>query len=167
LVTSERLATQANADAAVANGDLSRDQTTIVADAVAADPTAEQGLLDTAQQSSVKNLRAQAAAVKANADSDPAATRERLRRSRSRRTWKDREGAWNLALRHLPEVGAEIEALLEIDHTTGWALTHTTTLDDLGWLCTHHHDQKTHHGHRLTGPPGNRTWIPPPGTRVA
>jgi hypothetical protein len=301
LVTSERLASQAHADAAVAQGQLSRDQASIVADAVAADPTAEQGLLDAAVQQSVKDLRAQAATVKANADPDPAATRERLRRSRSCRTWKDREGAWNLALRHLPEVGAEIEALLapftharfeagrqsgqreardayradalldlarasrsgtspkgarradtkvfvhidaqtlmtgtkrpesvchidgigpvdvdhvrslfgdafvvalihdgqdvrrvvhlgrqvtahqrsaleargqccevpgcdidwglEIDHITGWALTKTTTLDDLGWLCGHHHYQKTHHGYRLTGPPGRRTWVPPP-----
>jgi hypothetical protein len=57
--------------------------------------------------------------------------------------------------------GCDIDWGLEIDHITGWALTKTTTIDDLGWLCGHHHDQKTHHGHRLTGPPGNRTWRPP------
>jgi hypothetical protein len=71
LTTSDRLATQAHADAAVANGELSRDQASIVADAVAADPTAEQGLLDVAQGSSVKDLRAQAATVKANAPPPP------------------------------------------------------------------------------------------------
>jgi hypothetical protein len=52
---------------------------------------------------------------------------------------------------------------LEIDHVTGWTATHTTELDDLVWLCGHHHDQKTHRGARLTGPPGTRTWHPPPG----
>lgn len=51
---------------------------------------------------------------------------------------------------------------LEIDHVTGWSLTKTTQLDDLVWLCRHHHDQKTHRGARLTGPPGARTWHPPP-----
>jgi hypothetical protein len=50
---------------------------------------------------------------------------------------------------------------LEIDHVTGWTTTHTTRLDDLMWLCAHHHDQKTHHGARVTGPPGHRTWHPP------
>jgi hypothetical protein len=306
LATSQRLATQGHADAAVARGLLSGDQARLVTEAAAVDANAERGLLDLAQQRSVKDLRDECATVKANADPDPAATRERLRRARSCRTWKDREGAWNLALRHLPEVGAEIEALLapfthtrfeagrqsgqresrdayradamldlarasgsgaspkgarradtkvfvhidaqtllsgerhpesvchidgigpvdvdhvrslfgeafvvalihdgqdvrrvvhlgrqvtahqrsaleargqccevpgcdidwglEIDHITGWALTKTTTLDDLGWLCGHHHDQKTHHGYRLTGPPGNRTWIPPPRDRAA
>ena len=300
LVTSHRLVSQAHTDAALARGELSRDQARIVADAVAVDPNAERGLLDVAQRQSVKDLRAQAATIKANADPDPKATRERIRRGRSCRTWKDQEGAWNLAMRHLPEVGAEIEALLapfvharfeagrqsgdresrdayqadamldlarasksgcapkgarradtkvfvhidartlltgerhaqsvcaidgvgpvdvdlvrslfgdafvvaliedgqdvrrvihlgrqvtahqrsaleargqccevpacdidwglEIDHTTGWALTRTTTLDDLAWLCAHHHDQKTHRGYRLTGPPGHRTWTAP------
>jgi hypothetical protein len=51
---------------------------------------------------------------------------------------------------------------LEIDHVTGWTVTRTTRLDDLMWLCGHHHDQKTHRGARLTGPPGARTWHPPP-----
>ena len=52
---------------------------------------------------------------------------------------------------------------LEIDHVTGWTVTHTTQLDDLVWLCGHHHDQKTHRGARLEGPPAARTWHPPPG----
>ena len=51
---------------------------------------------------------------------------------------------------------------LEIDHVTGWTATHTTELDDLVWLCAHHHDHKTHRGACLTGPPGTRTWHPPP-----
>src|SRR5690606_37658263 len=35
-----------------------------------------------------------------------------IRRRRSCRTWTDTEGAWHLHLTHLPEVGAEITALL-------------------------------------------------------
>ncbi len=53
---------------------------------------------------------------------------------------------------------------LEIDHITGWAVTQTTELHDLDWLCHHHHHQKTHCGYRITGPPGRRTWHHPDGT---
>ena len=60
--------------------------------------------------------------------------------------------------------GCDIDFGLEIDHTTPWALTRTTTLDHLAWLCSHHHRQKTHAGYRITGPPGHRTWTAPHGT---
>jgi hypothetical protein len=285
-------------DAALARGELSDLQATAVSDAVAADPGAERGLIDGAQQWTMKDLRDRCSETKANALPDAKARREAVRRSRSCRTWEDREGAWHLHLRHLPEAGAEIEALLapftharheaarqagvreqreayradgmldlarasrrgaspkgasradtkvfvhvdaetlaagttrpgsvcridgigpvdvdhvrsllgeafvvalfkdtagdvrrvvhlgcqvtahqrsameargyrcevpgcdaayglEIDHVKDWAHTKVTTLDDLAWLCGHHHHQKTHLGHRITGPPGNRTW---------
>jgi hypothetical protein len=305
LVTSRRLVDQPATDAALAAGQLSDVQAAVVADAVAADPAAERGLLDTARRWSMRDLKAQCARTKANAHPDDRARREAIHQARSCRTWTDVEGAWNLSMRHLPEVGAQIEALLapytharheaarqagahqsrdayradalldlarastttgsqvpkgasradtkvfvhidlptlqrgatqpgsighidgigpvdvdhvrsllgdafvvallndtigvrsvvhlgrqvtahqrtaleargyrcevpgctitrglEIDHLTGWALTHTTTLDDLAWNCPHHHHQKTHHGYRLTGPPGNRTWTAPNGT---
>ena len=307
LVASQRLASQDYVDAAVAKGQLSGAQARLVIDAAAVAPEAERGLVDSAQRTSVKDLKAQCGRTKANAHPDPAAHREAIRRARSCRTWTDSEGAWNLHLRHLPEVGAEIDALLapytharheagrrsgdwesrdayradglldlarasksgataprgarradtkvfvhidaetllsgerrpgsrcevdgigavdldhvralfgeafvvaliedgqdvrrvvhlgrqvtahqrsameargqicevpgcdidfglEIDHTTGWALTRTTTLDQLAWLCSHHHDQKTHRGYRITGLPGQRTWIPPPDAQVA
>jgi hypothetical protein len=271
---------------------------------VAADPSAERGLLTTAKQRLVKDLKRRCAETKANAHPDDKARREAIRRGRYCRTWTDPEGAWNLAVRHLPEVGAEIEALLapftharheaarkhgtyesrdayradalldlarasktggarpkgasradtkvfvhidldallagntqpgsicridgigpvnvdyvtsllgeafvvalihdsvdirsvvhlgrqvtahqrsaleargyrcevpgcdvtvglEIDHREDWSLTRVTTLDELAWMCPHHHDQKTHHGYRLTGPPGNRAWPEPDGT---
>jgi hypothetical protein len=51
---------------------------------------------------------------------------------------------------------------LEIDHVTGWEITHKTTLDDLARLCKHHHHQKSYQGWTLTGPPGAWTWRPPP-----
>ena len=58
---------------------------------------------------------------------------------------------------------------LEIDHVDGWALTRRTHIDQLDWLCRHHHRQKTHDSYRLAGPPGRRTWHqpdrePPPAT---
>ena len=52
---------------------------------------------------------------------------------------------------------------LEIDHVDGWAITRRTHIDQLDWLCHHHHDQKTHRSYRLAGPPGHRTWHPPEG----
>ncbi|MEE8602629.1 HNH endonuclease signature motif containing protein [Euzebya tangerina] len=57
--------------------------------------------------------------------------------------------------------------LLEIDHTTDWAISRQTRLDQLAWLCRHHHRDKTRGTHRLTGPPGHRHWIQtnPPDTR--
>jgi hypothetical protein len=50
---------------------------------------------------------------------------------------------------------------LEIDHDEPWALSKTTSVDDLNVLCRFHHHQKTHNGYRLTGPPGDRRWHPP------
>jgi hypothetical protein len=54
---------------------------------------------------------------------------------------------------------------LEIDHVQDWAVTRRTHVDHLDWLCAGvggHHSRKTHDGWTLTGPPGNRTWHPPP-----
>ncbi len=61
----------------------------------------------------------------------------------------------------VPECGSS--SGLQIDHITGWALNHRTQLDDLCWLCPHHHRQKTHDGHRIVGPPRQRRWLAPPG----
>ena len=60
---------------------------------------------------------------------------------------------------------------LEIDHVTGWALTRSTRLDDLAWLCPHHHRLKTRRRLHLAGPTGARQLVvpdpngndPPPG----
>ena len=60
---------------------------------------------------------------------------------------------------------------LEIDHVTGWALTRRTRLDDLAWLCPHHHRLKTRRRLHLAGPTGARQLVvpdpngndPPPG----
>lgn len=50
---------------------------------------------------------------------------------------------------------------LDIDHVTGWTLTHDTRLDDLAWLCGRDHDRKTVEGLWLTGPPGRRRFVKP------
>jgi hypothetical protein len=112
LETSKRLGEQRHTDAALAKGQLSGEQARVVSDAVAADPSAERRLLHTAQGQTIRDLKARCGQVKANAHPDDRARREAIRRSRSCRTWTDAEGAWNLAVRHLPEVGAEIEAFL-------------------------------------------------------
>lgn len=62
--------------------------------------------------------------------------------------------------------GCDVGHNLEIDHVADWATTRRTILEDLAWHCSHHHDLKTHHGYRLTGPPGNRTWWGPDGQRI-
>ncbi|MGI9119960.1 MAG: hypothetical protein ACR2G7_07560, partial [Acidimicrobiales bacterium] len=44
------------------------------------------------------------------------------------------------------------------DHIDDWHLTWRTQLDRLAWLCRAHHQDKTHRGWRLEGPPGDRQW---------
>lgn len=60
---------------------------------------------------------------------------------------------------HCEVPGCGSDHLLEIDHITGWAFNHQTALNDLAWLCPHHHRKKSAGTHRLTGPPGNRKWL--------
>lgn len=57
--------------------------------------------------------------------------------------------------------------LLEIDHVRDWAFSQQTVLEDLDWLCSTHHDQKTRRGYHLTGPPGRRTWHAPDGAPIS
>jgi hypothetical protein len=297
LETSRRLGNQPAVDAAVSSGELSEDQVRLVTDAAAVDPHAETALVDAARRCGMRELRQLCAETKANVHEDALARREAIRRNRCLRTYRDLDGAWNLHVRHLPEVGAEIEALLapfthhrfeaarqsdererreayaadalldmarssgaapkgacraetkvlvhvdidtlvrgstlpgsvcrvegvgpvdvewvraiygeafaaavledavgvrsvvhlgrqvtahqrtaleargyrcevpgcgatyglQIDHVDDWAVTRRTVLDDLAWLCVHHHRLKTRRQFDLSGPPGNRTWTP-------
>jgi hypothetical protein len=50
---------------------------------------------------------------------------------------------------------------LQIDHIEDWHKTFHTKLDQLCWLCGGHHDDKTHRGWRLEGPPDDRRWVAP------
>ncbi|MCA1832106.1 MAG: HNH endonuclease signature motif containing protein [Actinomycetota bacterium] len=47
---------------------------------------------------------------------------------------------------------------LEIDHVTPFALGGPASLENLVRLCRYHHSQKTLHGWRLEGEPGNWIW---------
>jgi hypothetical protein len=297
LDASKRLGGQPHLETALARGELSVGQVRAISDAAAADPQAERGLVATGRTTSLRDLRRACAEVKANAHPDPGARRRALHAARSCRTWTDREGAWHLSAQHLPDVAAEIEALLapytnarfaegrqagqregrdahqadalldlaraslggkrpmgarradtkvfvhidaealvagrtepgsicridgvgpvdvdtvkalfgeafvvalledtvgvrgvvhlgrqvtahqrsameargyrcevpgcdataglEIDHVHDWALTRSTRLEDLAWLCRHHHGQKTAGEGALSGPLGHRTW---------
>lgn len=52
---------------------------------------------------------------------------------------------------------------LQLDHNLGWALTQTTELDDMSWLCGHDHDRKTRENLILVGPVGRRRLVPRTG----
>jgi hypothetical protein len=57
--------------------------------------------------------------------------------------------------------GCPARQFLEIDHLIEWARTKHTTLDELEWLCPHHHKLKTHHNYQLEPGTGPRQLLPP------
>ena len=64
--------------------------------------------------------------------------------------------------------GCNISDPLERDHwQVDYAKDGPTELDNLARLCPWHHDQKTHKGWRLLGPPGEWQFIPPPDKAAA
>ncbi len=93
---------------AMKEGRLSPDQADAVADAATADPAAEDDLLDLAEKDTHKNLREEAQRRKAAA-TDSEARDRRIHRERSKRSWIDAEGAWNLRLRGTAADGARFE----------------------------------------------------------
>ncbi|HWH35915.1 MAG TPA: HNH endonuclease signature motif containing protein, partial [Acidimicrobiales bacterium] len=111
LESSKRLAALPAADQAVARGDLSEQQAEAITRAAGAEPAAEKRLLELAKRRDLRRLREECARVQARAE-DEAARAERLHRQRSLRTWTGADGSWNLAAKHTPEVGAQIEAAL-------------------------------------------------------
>ncbi len=113
IATGRRLADLPEIAAAGRSGALSSQQTAAVADAAAADPSAESRLVDAASRSSMGELREECARTKAAAVPDLEARRKRIHAQRFLRTYRDSEGAWNLRARHNPEVGAEIMAALQ------------------------------------------------------
>lgn len=110
LETGENLASAPATDDAFRRGDLSIRQADAVASATAADPTAEERLLEAARHTSLQKLRDASARIRAAADPDPAARHERIRRTRSWRRWTDADGARCGSYRLTPEDGARFEA---------------------------------------------------------
>ena len=103
---------------ALLSGELSEAQTTEIAAAALADPSAESSLLCLARSEPLSVLRERARDVRAAAAGDEEAT-ERIRRSRYFRHWTERDGAVRLEARLAPadaapliaEVGARAERL--------------------------------------------------------
>ncbi len=57
--------------------------------------------------------------------------------------------------------GCGVRHHLQIDHTKERRDRGQTQLDNLDWLCPHHHYLKTHKGYVLAGKPGERIWLAP------
>ncbi len=113
LETGRRLDALPETAAAARRGELSPQQTSAIADAAGADPSAEANLLDQARRCSLQELKDQCARTRAAAGPDHEGRRRRIHDSRYLRTYNDSEGAWNLHMRDNPEVGAEVMAALE------------------------------------------------------
>ena len=94
------------------NGEISAEQADTIADAVEANPAAEDDLLDQAKRDSLKNLKDEAARRKAEVE-DIEERERRLHRKRYVRQWTDKEGAWNLRARGPIPSGSEFMAVLE------------------------------------------------------
>ena len=54
---------------------------------------------------------------------------------------------------------------LEVDHRVPWAESKVTLLALLDWLCTHHHDLKSHQGWALVDGHGTRPFVAPDDPR--
>ncbi|MEO7557239.1 MAG: DUF222 domain-containing protein [Acidimicrobiales bacterium] len=107
--TGKRMRRAAKTRAKAMDGSLSPDQADAIVDAVDADPAAEDTLLDTAERSSLSELRDECARRKAAADPDPDATRARIHANRRLRRYRDVEGA-----EHLHAVGTK-DQLARVD----------------------------------------------------
>jgi hypothetical protein len=113
LDTARRLEQLPAVAAAARSGELSAQQAAAVAAAASADASAERRLLEAAGRSSLGELREECARTTAAALPDPEARRRQIHAGRYLRAYTDAEGAWNLRMRHNPEVGAEVMAAIE------------------------------------------------------
>jgi hypothetical protein len=96
LETAQRLAGLPGVAAAAERGALSAEQVAVIADAAAANPAAEQRLLDAARVRPLGKLRDDCALVKRAADADAEATYQRLRAARGLRFSRALDGAARL-----------------------------------------------------------------------
>jgi Domain of unknown function (DUF222) len=111
LESGKRLAGQADVADAALGGKLSPAQASLIAGAVEADPGSAARLIETAQDTSLTELRDEVARTKA-AVTDLEERRRMIHRRRRLRSWTDPEGAWHLSGYGNPEDGAQIMAAL-------------------------------------------------------
>ena len=110
--TGKNLANAPGTQESFLNGDLSPEQAATIADAVKANPAAEQALLDCAKRKSLKELKTEALRRKSEVE-DMDERERRLHRQRYVRQWTDSEGAWNLRARGPVPTGADFQSVLE------------------------------------------------------
>lgn len=117
LDTSRQLETLPATTARLKDGTLSPAQARTVAEAAAASPAAEQGLLATAARDNLEGLHQHAERVKAGARSaeEDAARLQRLHRARSAKRFEDPDGAGVLRCRLTPDVMALVWGRLQHD----------------------------------------------------
>ena len=113
LDTAERLVVLPALDAAARAGELSAAQAAPIADAAAADPRAEQRLLDKAKRASLGELRDECARTKAAAEPDDAARHAAIHRSRHVRRRRCADGAGELTYRSTLDEIAEVFAVVQ------------------------------------------------------
>ena len=111
LETSKRLVELPATVHAMRAGELSVAKAELIAGAAAVAPEAERELLDAAVVSPLAKVRDECLRARAGTNRDEA--HERIRRERSAREFPDAEGAWNLAARGTPEVGAEFRVAFD------------------------------------------------------
>ena len=113
LATSEKIAELPVVEQALRDGQLSGQQAVAITDAAAMAPGQQARLVNAANRSSLKELRAECQRTKASSDPNREATHARIHAERQVRTFTDAEGAWNLHARGPVEAGARIEAALK------------------------------------------------------
>jgi hypothetical protein len=97
---------------AVRKGSLSGRQAEVVVHGAAADPSAQEALLDLAGKASLGELRAEAQRTAAAAEVDEMAAYNRIRRWRFFRHRRDPDGAWVGTLRTTADLGALVLAAI-------------------------------------------------------
>jgi hypothetical protein len=97
---------------AARRGELSASQASVISAAAEVNPGAEGRLVELAGRVSLGELREECSRVRA-AGTDLEARHREIHARRFLRSYVDAEGAWNLRLRHNPEVGAQVMAALE------------------------------------------------------
>lgn len=112
LTTARRLATLPTTEDAARDGSLSERQLQVIADAATVTPTAEQDLIDAAQQQPMNLLKLRARRAKASGDGQ-AERYEQIRARRFLKHWTDRDGAVRFDARLTPDAGALVIAAIK------------------------------------------------------